>query len=220
MVRKSAGVICALLVLALSTSAIAEVKVRTTTEIDNAKPGVTETAFGDLVADALRAAVKADVAFVSASETKQREQPFPPGELTESDIANLLSYQQEPIALVLLNGSQIKTALEKSLSIYPKPNMAFLQVSGLKVVFSPSSESENRVKSIQINGAEIDNNKNYSVAMSNSLANGALGYWRVWTNDAVKQRFSERPMLAVVRDYISTQGTIGYKDKNRITAAE
>ncbi len=97
-----------------------------------------ETAIGDLFADAVRSAVKADIAFVAASELRVKDAPIPAGEVAVTDITAFASYPDDPLAEVRLTGKAVKQALEKSVSIYPQPSLGFLQVSGLRFTIDPA----------------------------------------------------------------------------------
>ena len=83
----------------------------------------------------MRAFAKADIAFIAASELKAKDQPIPAGKVSASDLGDLVSYSDDPLAVLKLTGAQIKQALEKAVSIYPQPNLGFLQVSGMKFTF-------------------------------------------------------------------------------------
>ena len=102
------------------------------TSLGNDDPRKQETAAGDLVADAVRDATKAQIAFVAASELKPSSEPIPAGSVSSSDVAALISYPNDPLAILRIDGKTIRQALEKSVSIYPQRNLGFLQVSGLK----------------------------------------------------------------------------------------
>lgn len=177
-----------------------------------------ETAIGDLAADSLRAMTKADVAFVAASELKPKSTPIPAGKVSGSDFSDLVSYSDDPLAVMRLSGAQIQQALEKAVSIYPQPNLGFMQVSGIKFTFSASAESGSRIKSITFNGSPMDPAGSYTVAVTNSMANGALGYWKVWSKDNVVQRLQDATLVKAINDYLANNASINYGTLDRISA--
>lgn len=186
--------------------------------LGNSDVDKSETAIGDLAADSIRALTKSDVAFVAASELKPRTTPIPAGKILGSDITDLVSYSDDPLAVMRLTGAQIQQALEKAVSIYPQPNLGFLQVSGIKFTFSTGTASGSRVKSVTFNGAPIDPAGSYTVAVTNSMANGALGYWKVWSKDNVVQRLQDATMVKAINDYLTNNASINYGTLDRISA--
>jgi len=176
-----------------------------------------ETAIGDLVADAVRAFAKADIAFIAASELKAKDQPIPAGKVSASDLGDLVSYSDDPLAVLKLSGAQIKQALEKAVSIYPQPNLGFLQISGSKFTFLKDGGAGGRVTSITVNGSAIDESRTYTVALSNSMANGALGYWKVWSKTNVAQQYQDASIVKAITDYLAANPKIDYSALDRIS---
>lgn len=175
-----------------------------------------ETAVGDLVADAVRAFAKADIAFIAASELKAKDQPIPAGKVSASDLGDLVSYTDDPLAVLKLSGAQIRQALEKAVLIYPQPNLGFLQVSGMKFTFLKDGAGS-RVTSITINGSAMDDSRTYTVALSNSMANGALGYWKVWSKANVLRQYPDASLVKAISDYLAANPKIDYSALNRIS---
>jgi 2',3'-cyclic-nucleotide 2'-phosphodiesterase (5'-nucleotidase family) len=169
----------AVLVLALGASlAAAEVVGKTTGPLDASKAREAEASLASLVADAARASLKAEIALVPASEF--REVTLPAGDLTREALTNALLYPDEKIVLVQVSGAQIRAALERGLSMLPKPNVAFLQVSGLTVTFRSDAPEGQRVLGVQVGASVLVPERTYQAAMPSSLAKGALGYFRVF----------------------------------------
>ncbi|MDH7602265.1 MAG: 5'-nucleotidase [Armatimonadota bacterium] len=184
--------------------------------LGNKDPGKMETALGDLAADAIRYLLRTDVAFVAASELRPKDPPIPPGKIKISDIRPLITYPDDPLAVLELTGKELKQALEKSVSIYPQPNLAFLQVSGLKFTFDPKRSSGNRVVGILLNGAPVQEDAVYTVAVTNSMANGALGYWKVWSERHVKSRASDASIVKALEVFFKANPKIDYSELDRI----
>lgn len=176
-----------------------------------------ETAVGDLAADAVRAFAKSEIAFIAASEIKAKGDPIPAGKVSASDLGELVSYYDDPLAVLKLTGAQIKQALEKAVSIYPQPNLGFLQVSGMKFTFLKEGGAGGRVTSITVNGSAIDETRTYTVALSNSMANGALGYWKVWSKTNVAQQYPDATIVKAISDYLTANQRIDYSTLNRIS---
>jgi hypothetical protein len=207
-------------VLAIAAGAVGAVSVQSKSALGNRDVEKAETAVCDLIADAVRAELNTDVAFVAASEVKAKDTPFDAGQISSSDISALISYPDDPLAEVSITGRALRQALEKSMSIYPQPNLGFLQVSGLEFTFDPSKNVGERVTSVSVGGAPLTDSRAYTVGMTNSMANGALGYWKVWSSGDVKYRHPDKSITKAVEEYLTANKTIDYSTLGRIKAAK
>ena len=208
-VMLTAGIVCA-----------DPAQTQTASALGNDEIGKTETAIGDLAADSVRAEMRADVAFIAASEIKRKDPPLPPGTVDSSQIASLITYPDDCLAVLTLNGKQIRDALERSVSIYPQRNLGFLQVSGLKFTFDPNARRGERVKSVRIGNADVNDGKSYTVAVTSSMADGALGYWKVWSKDDVKTRDKNLTIATSIESFFKSNKRIDYSKLDRITASK
>src|SRR5262249_13860520 len=127
-----------------------------------------ETGFGDAIADAIRAAARADIAWVAGGEF--REPTLNPGAATAGDIASLLDNADDSLVVVSLSGATIREALEWGLQQYPKPGKAFLHVSGVRVAFRAQPREGRRVLTISLPSAPLAADRSYRVAMTRTLA--------------------------------------------------
>ena len=193
------------------------VQVQSGSPLSNKDVGKTETAIGDLVTDAVRNALRTDIALISASELKSKDTPLAAGAVKSSDITGLISYPDDPLAVLQIKGSQIRETLEKAVSIYPQPNLGFLQVSGLSFTFDPKKNAGERVTAIRVGSSDIDESGYYTVTVTNSMANGALGYWKIWTKDDVKARFADNSIVKVLEAFLKANPKIDYRSLDRIT---
>jgi len=203
----------AVLVAALSVVAYAPALAAvSSTDLSSKDVGSSETELGDLVADAIRAHVKAEIGFVTASELK--EVTIPKGVVSAQDIQNAITFGGDMISVLSLRGEQIRRALERSVMIYPQKNLGFLQVSGLEFTFDPKQPKGSRVQSVSIGGKPLKDLQVYTVAVTNSLAKGALGYFRVWQDSAIT-KVTKTTVSKAVEDYLQANSKLDYK-KNRI----
>jgi 2',3'-cyclic-nucleotide 2'-phosphodiesterase (5'-nucleotidase family) len=141
-------------------------------------------------ADVLRQFAGADAAFLPAGSIK--------GGASRDNLASLLNYPSDNPVVVTLSGSQVRQAIERSISLYPQPSVFFLQLSGFEVTFKRDPQASPRIVSLTANGAPVDNSRKYSVAMSSSLARGALGYFKIWDKDKITKTF-DTTMEAVLK---------------------
>jgi 2',3'-cyclic-nucleotide 2'-phosphodiesterase (5'-nucleotidase family) len=192
--------------------------VETASALGNKDQGKVETAVGDLVADAVREALHTDLAFIAASELKSKDEPIPAGKVASTAISSLVSYPNDRLAVLSLTGKAIQLALERSVSIYPQPSLGFLQVSGLRFTYDASKPLGNRVSSVMVGSTPLTDDARYSVAVTKSMANGALGYWKVWTQDSIKPGATDTTIVKAVEAYFKSTQKIDYGTLNRIAA--
>ena len=165
--------------------------------------GASETPLGNFVADAIRSATGADIAFIAASSFASDVRV--PRSVTASAVTRSLEYKDDSLVIVNLTGSQIKNAFEHGLYLYPQANSGFLQFSGLTVTVNPDGPKEKKVVSIRTDSGALEPNKAYRVAMPAPLANGALAYFRIWTKDNIDQasvaKFAQTTLQVAIDNY-------------------
>ncbi|BCW97279.1 MAG: hypothetical protein KatS3mg024_0106 [Armatimonadota bacterium] len=139
---------------------------------------VSETGLGNLVADAVRRSAGAEIAFVPAGTLRTVELRV--ADISPETLSSTVVDPEEEIAVLGLTGAQIREALERSVSLAPKPNRGFLQLSGLLVKYDLSSAPMSRVADVKVGQKPLEDARVYRVAMPAGLAAGGLGYFRVW----------------------------------------
>ncbi|MDP3959658.1 MAG: 5'-nucleotidase C-terminal domain-containing protein [Pseudorhodobacter sp.] len=145
-----------------------------------------ESAMGNLIADAIRAATGADVAITNGGGIRG-DRTYDAGTvLTRRDILTELPFGNVTV-VTEIPGSQVLATLENGFSQVEKGAGRFVQVSGIAVVYDPTAEAGKRVASVKINGADLDVNALYKVATNDYMLGGgdgfaALGGGRVLTN--------------------------------------
>lgn len=154
-------------------------------------------------ADVLREAAGAEIAFLPAGMIKDAG--------SSDDLASLLKYPNDTLSVVELRGEQIRLALEKSVALYPSAYDSFLQLSNLEVTFRKDGAPENRVVSIIFNGAKIESNRAYSVAMPSTLARGGLGYFRIWDKRQIKKTIEGVSLEDVLKGKRATESPSRYR---------
>jgi len=213
--------LAAMIALGIGTGCLAQTPPTPQTDcaspLGNKDVAKVETAIGDLAADAARNLLRTDIALIAASELKPKDPPLPAGKILLSDIKPLVSYPDDPLAVLELTGKAVKQALERSVAINPQPNLGFLQVSGLQFTFDLRKPSGERVTSIKVGGSPINEGTTYAVAVTNSVANGALGYWKVWDQDKVKiTRKPDATIVKAVEAHFKASPKIDYSKLDRI----
>jgi len=175
-----------------------------------------ETSFGDLAADALRAAGNAQIALIASIGF--RAGTLAPGPLDLPRVSTLLANPDETWAVSRLTGAQIREALEHSVRTAPLPNTGFLQVSGLTLSYSQAGARGQRVQAVNVSGAALSDGATYTVAMPLSLAKGGSGFFKFFTKDAIATESTSSVAAAIV-DFAGRQGNVAYTGTGRIVAA-
>jgi len=149
----------------------------TTTPLDSRRATVRtgEAAIGNLVADALREAVKADVAITNGGGLRGNKE-YPAGHaITRKDVLTELPFGNRTMKLQV-TGATILSALENGFSEIEDNAGRFPQVSGLKVEYDPARPKGSRVISVEANGKPLDLNAKYTIATNDFMANGGDDY--------------------------------------------
>ncbi len=131
-----------------------------------------ETNLGNLIADAMREALKTDIAFTNGGGIRSSVDK---GKVTRDDLLTVLPFSDTLVKLSL-TGKSIKLVLEHSVSVYPEEHGGFLQVSGLSFIFDPLQPTGKRVQEISIKGRSLNPDKIYTVAVNRFTAIGGDGY--------------------------------------------
>jgi len=205
-----------------SGQAWADVIATSKTPVDGRQVRKAECTLGDLVADAARARMKADVALIQAGQL--REQVIPAGDLTEEQLRSALLNPDEKVVLVEIRGDKLQAALERGLSALPQPSIGFLQVSGVQVKFRSQSQPNHRIESIQegevlrpaitVGDKPLEAQRTYRAAVPATLAKGALGYFRIFDGLKVKETGPE--MAQAVCDYVRESGVVNLAAGDRL----
>lgn len=140
-----------------------------------------QTNLGNVITDAYLLATGADIAFENAGGIRAS---IAAGTVTYGDVINVSPYGNY-VVTKKLTGTQIKEMLETSLTIqkncivandsgewdaWPNDSGSYLQVGGIIVRFDPAQPAGARVLSVQKDGQELDDTKEYTVAVNNYLA--------------------------------------------------
>ena len=191
-----------------------EVIAKSDIELDGARENVRtkETNLGNLSADAVRTVSKTDIAFLNGGGIRTSIEK---GDVTKGKIAELFPFGNI-IQVIKLDGNNVKKALEASVSGYPEQNGAFLQVSGITFAFDPSKAVGERVSDVKVKGVNIDENKDYTVAINDFLAVGGDGY-DMFKQDVIAEFGTLEEIFA---DYLNSNGTKNCEVGNRIVLKE
>jgi 5'-nucleotidase/UDP-sugar diphosphatase len=201
------------LFLALFTvTARAAIYGRATADFDNARPDKSETAWGRLVADAMRSAGRADIALVNAAAL--RKGTLAAGDVNDSQIKALLAFPGDEIVTLSISGAQLRAALERAVQAYPTGSSAFLHGSGFSAAFNTQAPTNERITLVRIGGREVKDTDSIRVAMPLPLARGGSGYDTIWNADKADR--SGITLAIALGDYIKNKGTVAPESTPRL----
>ena len=134
-----------------------------------------ESNFGDLIADAMRAHVGADVALTNGGGIRG-DRTYDPGTvLTRKDILTELPFGNV-VMLIELSGANLLAALENGVSQVPDAAGRFPQVSGLTFSYDAAKPAGSQIVKVKIGGAPLDPGGTYKVATNDYVFGGGDGY--------------------------------------------
>lgn len=174
-----------------------------------------EAAIGNLIADAIRAAVGADVAITNGGGIRADQEYAAGARLTRGNILAELPFGNKTVKLAL-SGRDLRAALENGFSQVEKGAGRFPQVSGLVVEVDLKKDPGSRVLSVMVNGAPLDDAKVYTVATNDFMARGGDGYTAFGSGKELIDPIDAVLMASQVIDYIAAAGTVAPKVEGRI----
>lgn len=169
------------------------------------------------IADALRIQTKADAAFIAAGFFADAR--IEAGSAPTETIKRALQYPDDEVVILTLRGDQLKAAFERALSLAPQRNSAFLQVSGIRVEYTPKGGADSRVTAVFVGDKPLVADREYRVATTAPLGRGALGYFRIWDKAQVTKN-TQLTIDAVISSYLAGKTVLPLDPKVRIVAKE
>jgi 5'-nucleotidase len=176
-----------------------------------------ESPLGNLLADAMREATGADIAFMNAGGIRAELRE---GDLTYSDLFEVSPFDNYP-AMLKMTGRQI----EEFLNLTSTGERGIMQVSGLRYTYDANLDKDKpfparrRVVSVKLdNGQALDPDKLYTVVMPDFIAAGGDGSAPLMAqipraNVTVLQ---ERSIRDVVIEVLRKRGAIAPKLEGRV----
>ncbi|KEO56402.1 bifunctional metallophosphatase/5'-nucleotidase [Thioclava pacifica] len=174
-----------------------------------------ESTMGDLIADALREATKADVTLINGGGIRGDTTYDAGHKLTRKDVLTELPFGNKTV-VTELPGSQLLAALENGFSQVEKGAGRFPQISGMDVVYDASAPAGSRVVSVTVGGAPLDINKVYKVATNDYMLSGGDGYTALGGGKVIVNAGNGNLMANDVITYIEAKGTVAPKLDGRI----
>jgi 2',3'-cyclic-nucleotide 2'-phosphodiesterase (5'-nucleotidase family) len=138
------------------------------TSADLAKSSWRESNIGNLVCDAMRRAAGTEIAFHNSGGIRT---DIPKGKITMEQVFTALPFDNRIVAMDL-TGRELMRILEKN----ARGEYGILQVSGIRIAYDLRNEPGGRLAGVQLNGAPLDPERMYRVAVNDFLAAGGDGF--------------------------------------------
>lgn len=174
-----------------------------------------EAAIGNLVADAMRAAVGADAALVNGGVIRGNTGYDAGDTLTRRDILKELPFGARTVKLSL-SGAAIHAALENGVGELPNPSGRFPQVSGMSFTMDMRKPKGQRVSNVMIGGKPLEPGVNYTLATSDYLFEGGDGYTALAEGKPLLGVRDAKLIANDVMAYITANKTVAPKVEGRI----
>lgn len=136
-----------------------------------------ETNLGNLITDGMLAGAKKidpEVQFAFQNGGGIRA-GIDAGDITVGEVMTVMPFGNA-LGIVKLTGAEIYDIAEHSVKEFPKESGGFLHFSGLQVEFDGKAPAGKRVKSIKLNGKDLDKATYYKAATNTFTAKGGDGY--------------------------------------------
>uniref|UniRef100_T1KNP1 5'-Nucleotidase C-terminal domain-containing protein n=1 Tax=Tetranychus urticae TaxID=32264 RepID=T1KNP1_TETUR len=135
-----------------------------------------ETNLGNLIADIMRASTRSDCAIIH-SGTFRSDQLYEPGPISLKDLINVFPTPGTMVQL-LVSGLVIWKSLENGVSLWPRLEGRFPQISQIHFSFDPNREPGNRIdpETIKIAGKQLNLEAKYRLSTKLFLYKGNDGY--------------------------------------------
>jgi 2',3'-cyclic-nucleotide 2'-phosphodiesterase (5'-nucleotidase family) len=189
----------------------------TAVELDsrNATVRAGEAAIGNLFADAMREANRADAAVTNGGGIRAGKVYAPGSAITRRDILAELPFSNKVIT-VEMSGRDLRRALENGFAQLPVIGGRFPQVSNMTMVVDPNRPPGRRITAITLGGAPLSDTRRYKVAINDFMARGGDDY-TVFRDAKRITPDNDAPLLAnAVMALVRRLGTVRNQVEGRI----
>ena len=174
-----------------------------------------ETNLGNIIADAMREAVGAEVALANGGGIRG-DRTYEAGTiLTRKDILTELPFGNVTV-LIELSGADLLAALENGVSEVENGAGRFPQVSGLSFLYDPKAPKGSRVAEVAVGGTALEPGRLYKVATNDYLLGGGDGYSSLKGAKALIDAAGAKLLASTVMDYIAANEPVAPKIEGRI----
>jgi 2',3'-cyclic-nucleotide 2'-phosphodiesterase (5'-nucleotidase family) len=174
-----------------------------------------EASIGNLIADAVRDAVKADIAIVNGGGIRGNKE-YPAGaEISRRDVLSELPFGNRTVKLEV-TGEMILAALENGVSEAENSGGRFPQVSGLSFTADLREPKGQRISNVKIADKPLEKTATYTLATNDYMFSGGDGYVMLETARPLLGVRDAKLMANDVMAYITARKTVAPKVEGRI----
>ncbi|MGE7091550.1 5'-nucleotidase C-terminal domain-containing protein [Lysinibacillus sp. NPDC048646] len=140
------------------------------------------------------------------------------GDITVGEVMTVMPFGNA-LGIVKMTGAEIYEIAEHSVKDFPKESGGFLHFSGLQVEFDGKATAGKRVKSIKLNGKELDKAATYKGATNTFTAKGGDGFEtlaKVYADGRVSEPGTIDYEMFI--DHLNTLKKVAAKVEGRIVA--
>jgi 5'-nucleotidase / UDP-sugar diphosphatase len=187
---------------------------KTETPLDTRRGAVrgAENAFGNLICDAMRNAVKADLCITNGGGIRADREYAAGTVLTRKMILEELPFGNRTV-LLELKGETIRAAIEHGLL----GGGRFPQVSGMAIEADLTKPEGQRITAITVAGQPLEMGKTYTLATNDFMAGGGDGYAMFKSAKTLVDAYAGQYMAGQVMDYVRQKGSVAPKIEGRLT---
>jgi 2',3'-cyclic-nucleotide 2'-phosphodiesterase (5'-nucleotidase family) len=175
---------------------------------------VSETGLGNLIADALRENVNADVGLSNAGGARG-SRIYPAGPLTRRTLLSIHPFGNI-VCKIAVSGRVLLDALNHGVSKLPGGAGPFPQLSGLTMKVNVAAPAGSRVSDVKVNGQPLDLAKTYTLALPDYVMNGGDGYAMFPGQKVLVDAQSGDLVVLAVEKYIAKRGTVSPGVEGRV----
>lgn len=193
----------------------------TDTELDGRRAVIRagESALGDLIADAMRESVGAEVGLMNSGGIRA-DKVYPAGtRITRKDILAELPFGNRAVKLEV-TGAVLLQALENGFSRIAEGAGRFPQVSGMVVEGDARAPPGKRVVSVMVGKAPLDAARTYTLATNDFIANGGDGYQMLLKAPRILNERDGPLLAAAVMAHIRKHGSVAPVLEGRIKLSD
>ncbi len=189
----------------------------TSVELDSRQTSVRsrETAMGNLVAEAMRWSVGADVGITNGGGIRGNRIYAVGTKISRRDILGELPFGNKTV-MIELSGADLAAALEHSVSRIELDSGRFLQIAGMTFVYDSAAPVGNRVMEVTVGGSPLESTSTYTVATNNFLVRGGDGFESLKNGNLLIDSDGAKLMTTSVIDYIKYRGMVDSEVDGRI----
>jgi 5'-nucleotidase / UDP-sugar diphosphatase len=190
---------------------------KTETPIDSRRDIVRsqESTMGNLIADAMKKAVGADVALANGGGIRGNKQYDAGAVITRRDVLTELPFGNKTV-LVEVTGKQIWDALENGFSQLEDGAGRFPQVAGLTIVADKTKPAGSRVVSVNVSDKPLDLATTYKLATNDYMLGGGDGYTALTGGKVIIDGNNGKLLANDLMVFIKEAGSVSPKVEGRI----